>query len=190
MWTNSNNPIQHKQPPSLYQRYEAEQRHHRRTFTVPPQIAPVFGVPGSELDDHSPLNVANNWAAPYRSPYTSPWSNRHTGVPSNWYLPVAPPPEYTQFIVRPHQPQWMRQVVNSPLWVSTYPFSVSSSTTPSSSPLASSTLWPSIWTAFMCVWQSFVFFSSQFLSFVVCVLVPILVPSYKYFLFLVRVSLS
>lgn len=66
-----------------------------------------------DFDDH------NRAATRYQSSYVSPWTNRFYSPslavpgPSNYYLPVATPHEYTQFIVRPYQP-WMRQVVNLP----------------------------------------------------------------------------
>lgn len=101
-----------------------------------------------DFDDH------NRAATRYQSSYVSPWTNRFYSPshavpgPSNYYLPVATPHEYTQFIVRPYQP-WMRQVVKLPLHPGI----------PSPSLLCAS-----IWTLFMCG-QSFHFLS--------CLLTPI-----------------
>lgn len=113
VWTNE---FQHQR-----RRYESQ-----RTFNGPSQIVPVASL-DHDFDDHSAYYTRpNNWAAgapQYRSAYMpSLWSSqRHRFYgphveaqrPNNYYLPVAPPPEFTQFIVRPYQP-WMRQVVNSP----------------------------------------------------------------------------
>lgn len=102
------------------------QRHEvRRTFTAPQQRF-VAVAADHDFDDQptSPQHYrANpNWAPQhqYQSSYVAPvpsWvagsrfqANSPAAVPNNWYLPVAPQPDYHQFIVRPHQP-WMRQVV-------------------------------------------------------------------------------
>lgn len=109
-----------RQPSGVWNN-QYQQQEHRRRF----ESRRTFSAADHDFDDQPAHYLAsNNWAqasAPqYHSAYVSPWTNRFSSVhripgPSNYYLPVATPPEYTQFIVRPPYQPWMRQVVKYPL---------------------------------------------------------------------------